>query len=649
MNGARDFTELSDTHPLLAGAKMETLKEKRVKPIVWAIGIFALILSTVTLSIKAFGTLKETFDTTTSIEEASAPGVEVHFDVTSELYPSTAETAKYLTWDMIVEPFKEQTVSIKSVSIDGEDLDLTRSDLQYSWDFGDVTSSLASPTITMTKTGVTTDCMVTITSSTDSDFTVSYVFQMAVKYIRREIRQLAPSEKDKFMDAMKIMYTISTEEGQEKYGEKFRSIEDYLSEHLAAAGTSDCDHWHDGAGFVTHHFAYTLEVEQTLQAIDSSIALPYWEYGIDAAAGGDINDAVVFNSSWFGAFNPDDANHCINDGSFWSTVTVPSGKDYMDAWDIAEKGSLNPYVNGYGQLRSPWNNNPNDCIGRSGSVYGLDENGFPQCNTFLSCYASESYSHMAQCINGNTHGPVHIAVGGAFGQGDNLDGDLFVPIKSHMLTLGFKMLWRQGIARCPSAGSCSLDTPQSECSCYLPDEYIDELGVWKILNMTGMAWDFFDLDEEFHTEENALAWLRALSNPFMVGESFTSAASFDPIFWPLHGGSERMLATKRLAVANDPSIPFDETWGYVSDDITAVYLHGSCDWSSVTGPEDLTLPTCTYSDDACIGHNEHDDVGGSNFLGTGETYTNKEFYEFINPLNADLPYVYDRYDFTYCA
>ena len=35
----------------------------------------------------------------------------------------------------------------------------------------------------------------------------------------------------------------------------------------------------------------------------------------------------------------------------------------------------------------------------------------------------------------------------------------------------------------------------------------------------------------------------------MAGEMFTSAASFDPTFWPLHGAMERLLDLKRIYVA----------------------------------------------------------------------------------------------------
>ena len=60
------------------------------------------------------------------------------------------------------------------------------------------------------------------------------------------------------------MYTVEEEAGAAKYGPKFKTAEYYLFKHLNGAGTSDCDHWHDGAGsldvnilYVGHSYCYT--------------------------------------------------------------------------------------------------------------------------------------------------------------------------------------------------------------------------------------------------------------------------------------------------------------------------------------------------------------------------------------------------------
>ena len=73
-----------------------------------------------------------------------------------------------------------------------------------------------------------------------------------------------------------------------------------------------------------------------------------------------------------------------------------------------------------------------------------------------------------------------------------------------------------------------------------------------------------------------------------------------------------------------------------------------CDWSQLTSPDDLTLPTCEKGV-ICTGHNADDTINFSNFLNQKETYTNAAFLSFTHPWNEDLPYTYDTCDFDYCA
>jgi hypothetical protein len=54
-------------------------------------------------------------------------------------------------------------------------------------------------------------------------------------------------------------------------------------------------------------------------------------------------------------------------------------------------------------------------------------------------------------------------------------------------------------------------------------------------------------------------------------------------------------------------------------------------------------------DVVCPGHNELDVLEFEDFLNKGETYTNGDMYAFIHPANDDLPYVYDTFDYDYCA
>jgi hypothetical protein len=39
----------------------------------------------------------------------------------------------------------------------------------------------------------------------------------------------------------------------------------------------------------------------------------------------------------------------------------------------------------------------------------------------------------------------------------------------------------------------------------------------------------------------------------------------------------------------------------------------------------------------------------SDFQGRGESYSNADMFAFLHPYNESLPYLYDTYDFDYCA
>ena len=116
-------------------------------------------------------------------------------------------------------------------------------------------------------------------------------------------------------------------------------------------------------------------------------------------------------------------------------------------------------VNAYGLLRSPWNTNKSPYVGRHVSLnnHSMYE-AFPSCKESWACFKSANISVMNRCLNGYTHGPVHIMIGGEWGHEDE---GRHSAINQYGLWRSFlllsKNLWRHGFVRCPSA--CSDDTP----------------------------------------------------------------------------------------------------------------------------------------------------------------------------------------------
>jgi hypothetical protein len=158
----------------------------------------------------------------------------------------------------------------------------------------------------------------------------------------------------------------------------------------------------------------------------------------------------------------------------------------------------------------------------------------------------------------------------------------------------FKLLWRTGFTRCPD--SCDEDN-SADCYCAIPTQYFTQYGGKQIAQRATI---YKYLAAQLGTEiddysEDEWEWvLTAFENVDCAGEMFTSAAPYDPTFWPLHGTIERLLGYKLINVYLNNDTTFDDTWDYPDyDGVTAPHLDGKCDWSAVTSTSDLTLPTCT--------------------------------------------------------
>ena len=129
------------------------------------------------------------------------------------------------------------------------------------------------------------------------------------------------------------------------------------------------------------------------------------------------------------------------------------------------------------------------------------------------------------------------------------------------------------------------------CACKVPDVYLETYGALHILQAAGI-YDLIKAKLHDSSDDTLTKVLRVLEDPGVAGDMFSSAASYDPTFWAVHGTLERILSLKRARMEiSPPANPFDDTWGFSTANTR--YLMGICDWSQVTDPAtDLTLPTC---------------------------------------------------------
>jgi len=642
----------------LKGAENDSKSEEKFSQ-TWAPRIITVILFLCTFfplvlftDIRGKSNIRSSDVSTNTLEfsDGKSSLIEAQITIKNPIYGSLSSLS-YLPWSHIAEPYKEQNIELSSFKIDKKSLDLLSGNYEFTWSINKQEYTGKKVSFQIDDIGQH-DCKLTVSPTDTSDNAASesytYHFVIMMKYVRREIRSLTTADREKYFKALKKIYSMKDVAGKALYGDRFRSAEVLLLKHLNGAGTSDCDHWHDGPAILTHHVAFTLEVEQALQSIDSSLSMPYWEYGMDKYLyPSSFTQSPIFDADWFGTASPTTADHSLNDSSYWSTVEFPSGEDYVD-WDISTKGTLNPFVNAYGVMRSPWNNNPAKGLCRSNATYGyVVGSSLPSCDVFKQCFQSTTLAETNYYLNGVTHGPVHIMIGGAWDE-DSIFKRVKMDylLKGPMKVLLFKVLWRMGYTRCPSV--CADDAVS--CNCAIPDKYINEIGPIGIAAASNLTM-FLSAYVDFTNETEVLNMLRGVEDPGIVGDMLTSSAAYDPTFWPLHGSAERLMAYKRSLLSQEVAVvsDFDDTWGYPAATLRDVYLNGICDWSNVAGPDDLTLPTCTMGAHNCPGHNENDHIEFSNFLNRNETYTNREMWEFMHPWNDDLPYVYDTYDYNYCS
>ena len=251
-------------------------------------------------------------------------------------------------------------------------------------------------------------------------------------------------------------------------------------------------------------------------------------------------------------------------------------------------------------------------------------------------------------VDGELHGPVHLMVGGLWGD----DGGEWRRVAESegdpdQFLLLSKFLWRQGFVRCPDV--CSDDTPVSDCRCDCPDAIVEHAGsAYELLNKAGVLelWSDDNVNDVFTdqpltspynvTYDDLLDKLCAVGLP---GEMFTSAAPQDPIFWPLHGNAERFLQYVRL-LNETGNITLDATWGYEHQTHEGSDTHVVCDWSQVDVTDVTSMPVCRR--DTCPGHKAEDLLPYASLTDTQVgLYTNEEFYELTAPNSPDLTYVYN--------
>jgi tyrosinase len=179
-----------------------------------------------------------------------------------------------------------------------------------------------------------------VVQATDSTGTAVGTKPVMVR-IRKNAQTLPAPERDRFLAALGTLNA----QGQGAY-------RDFRDMHVAATSAE----MHGNVGFLPWHRTYVLDLERALQAIDATVAVPYWRFDQgapniftqDFMGEADANDRVVFR--------PGHAlEHWVTDGQLGITrglrfgLNDPANINNDEAATLALGGSGNQY-SGFHQM-----------------------------------------------------------------------------------------------------------------------------------------------------------------------------------------------------------------------------------------------------------------------------------------------------------
>ena len=533
-------------------------------------------------------------------------------------------------WENIVEPYRTTTFEVSSP--------LSSSEYKYVW-YVDGWHKDEGSTVEIAfgaPTGVTQTVSVSLVRLSDGKTLSTTSTNVMCKYVRREIRNLLDQDREAFFQAVAIMQRVPTQAGKKIYGKNYRSRDFFNRIHLYYGGSKSCDHWHQGPGFVTSHVTFSLMFEQSLQQINPSITLPYWDFTLESTfyTPSTFRGSGVFSADWFGDAECNNTEHTPTEGRFSYVPVMQNAQNFSSI------------VNPYSLLRSPWNADPTPYMTRSSLIYNMNNNLKPSgCKEYHHALQFSDWKSLAQQLNSNAHGHIHELMGGSWTK-DKLirEPGTTAGLKeayefAHATEAYSKILWRYDFLTCPT--ECPSDAAEEDCQCYCSEENFKNMTSSHVLSSTGIIKSlvFFDKDglpiESWqnrttkqpydalpgYSEEETTALydeiMDVLCTPGYMGDMFQATSTNDITFWILHPTLERLW---HLIRTNEYQglVDFDHTW-----------------------PD---------SDVTCTGHYSWDHTPFKNIFDSNNTvYTNLELYELLNPTRDEFPYVYDNFRYPHCS
>lgn len=563
--------------------------------------------------------------------EADSPALSV-----SNEYPPLHDSVKMYGWEYIVEPYRDTTLAIST----------SESSSKYSWVIyleedpkvrPEISHNGQSEVVVMfTKAGRFYN--VEIEETTESGEQKMYKYQVICKYVRREIRTLSDTDREKYFYTLKQFHSLTMDEGKALYGDTFYNAKDLTIRHLAT--TSCGSPWHGGANFVSTHFAFVLRMEQVLQLIEPSVTTPYWNYILDAEeyGAGEWYKSEVWSEDYFGAFNADGQLE-----GKWTTL--PIGR-VTDPTDTAST------YNSYGIITGDHNQDNHFTLTRNLQTCGwaFSKINLPTCVDESLVLNTQDYTDFWYYADTQLHSNLHPLLGGASNCGfdaadammNKLAGDEDAQKVLEVILLQTLNYWEANIHKynTPAAMADTFsDTPFEEVMLTFTNldctgidsmsyetvyDWIDDLN---LLNTNNKMFAMYDVMGETngtyhwkHVDEDTNDFLmRAMLKLNCQAGTLTPmssplGSSADPIFGVAHSLFARHYSYLRLSNTewNATFVASDDCYGQRPNDVMV--------WQGLLGEEG-------------------DDL---------HYYTQQELLEVFAPTNPALPFLHDSLDFSYC-
>lgn len=473
-------------------------------------------------------------------------------------------------------------------------------------------------------------------------------FSAVCIYVRRELRSLSSDDLETVLETMHTMWETSESDGQELYGENYHSIDWFAGMHDFNAAWKDADHFHEGLGFLPQHIKMTNLFELSMQAIEPSVSLFYWDFTIEQENLDTLSDSPMFQSTTFGELSdPIDTTWgwTYRDDSL-NDARIASGL-WKHAKALDDPG-FEYLRNGFGYLRGPWNINPSKYILR----FQGTEATLPSCLSYYNWFSTSNLGDFLQMAANAPHASTHGTIGGVYGCDLMDEMREYVDETAQLLICskwGFyiKELYRANFITV-TQDDCDADSDYSADSISCPFTCDDS----QASEMIEFMQDSISLGDNVGDigDDGWEAWRQFVcngqGNKIFVGDHLEAASPVDPSFWPIHPTQDRLLHFKYLSGGFE-----DYDWPTVTSRDSSDYVcnHAKCYSWDASGPSSVK----NYFSFCCYGHFEYDQLmdftTGNRSNGFGAT--NREVLDASDASSSSfsVPYIYDNFDWDHCS